>query len=110
MVSTHRPWTTAILSLCFLFVGRIQAEQTYTIMGNVNSYDKDGHSLTFNCENGRVRLSLLTEDLIRVHMAPAGQDFPKDTLHPDENGPYAVVKYDWPGVKYEISEGFDADL
>jgi hypothetical protein len=43
-------------------------------------------------------------------MAPAGTDFPKDTLHLAENGPYAVVTYDWAGVPYKISEGFDPDL
>jgi len=43
-------------------------------------------------------------------MAPAGSDFPADTLHEDENGPYAVVTYTWPGVEYKVKEGFDFDL
>jgi hypothetical protein len=43
-------------------------------------------------------------------MAPAGQEFPKDDLHLDDNGPYAVVKYDWDGVPYKISEARDVDL
>jgi alpha-glucosidase (family GH31 glycosyl hydrolase) len=82
----------------------------YTMMGNVISYGQDGYNVTFNCENGKVRLSFLTDDLVRAHMAPAGKDFPKDTLHLDENGPYAVVTYTWPGVLYKISEEFDFDL
>ncbi|HUT30783.1 MAG TPA: TIM-barrel domain-containing protein [Sedimentisphaerales bacterium] len=82
----------------------------YTMMGNVKSHDKGRHEITFTCENGRVRLSFLTETMVRVHMAPAGRELPKDTLHPEENGPYAVAKYDWPGVSCQISEGFDADL
>jgi alpha-glucosidase len=99
-----------VLSLCLLPVGAAQGRQTYTIMGNVNSCQEDGYNITFNCQNGQVRLSFLKDDLVRVHMAPAGKEFPKDTLHLDENGPYAVARYDWPGVKYEISEGFDSDL
>jgi alpha-glucosidase (family GH31 glycosyl hydrolase) len=79
-------------------------------MGNVSSYEKDGYNITFNCENGKVRLSFLKDDLVRVHMAPAGKDFPEDSLHVDDNGPYAVVSYDWPGTPYQISEGFDPDL
>ncbi|MHC4482518.1 MAG: glycoside hydrolase family 31 protein, partial [Planctomycetota bacterium] len=80
------------------------------MMGNVSSYQKDGYNVTFDCENGRVRLSFLTETMVREHMAPAGKEFPKDTLHPKENGPYAVVRYDWPGAPYKITEGFDFDL
>jgi len=82
----------------------------YTIMGNVKSYQQDGYNITFDCENGKVRLSFLADDLVRVHMAPAGADFPQDTLHLDENGPYAVVTYNWPGVKYTIKQQFDFDL
>lgn len=93
-----------------LSVGWATTAEAYTIMGNVNSYQQDGYNITFACENGKVRLSFLKEDLLRVHMAAAGQDFPVDTLHPGENGPYAVVTYTWPGVSYSISEGFDADL
>jgi len=82
----------------------------YTMMGNVVLRDKGRHEITFTCENGRVRLSFLTETMVRVHMAPAGKQFPEDTLHPNENGPYAIVKYDWPGQSFEITEGFDFDL
>jgi hypothetical protein len=82
----------------------------YTVMGNVSSYEEKDYGITFDCENGRVKLSFLTETTVRVHMAPAGREFPKDTLHPNENGPYAVVKYDWPGAPFKITEGFDFDL
>ncbi|MHC4572733.1 MAG: glycoside hydrolase family 31 protein [Planctomycetota bacterium] len=95
---------------CVLLVGFGNVARAYTITGNVNSYAKDGYNITFNCESGKVRLSFLADDLVRVHMAPAGKDFPKDTLHLENNGPYAVISYDWPGVSYQISEGFDADL
>ncbi|MHC4573593.1 MAG: glycoside hydrolase family 31 protein [Planctomycetota bacterium] len=82
----------------------------YTIMGNIRSYEKDGYNITFDCENGRVKLSFLKEDLVRVHMAPAGKDFPKDELHLEENGPYAVARYTWPGVAYKMVEEFDFGL
>ncbi len=102
-----RPIPLLIFVLSISWAATVHA---YTMMGNIASYREEGHDITFNCENGTVRLSLLTEAIVRVHMAPAGRDFPRDTLHLDENGPYAVVTYDWPGAKYEISEGFDADL
>ena len=81
----------------------------YTMMGAVNSMGRNGHNITFECENGSVRLSFLTETIVRVHMSPDG-NFPTDDLHLDENGPYAVVNYNWPGVKYEVKEEFDYDL
>ncbi|MHC4623818.1 MAG: DUF4968 domain-containing protein, partial [Planctomycetota bacterium] len=93
-----------------LFIGLACTAQAYTILGNVNSYEQDGYTIGFSCEKGRVRLSFLTEDIVRVHMAPAGKEFPKDTLHLEDNGPYAVLSYDWAGASYEMSEGFDADL
>jgi hypothetical protein len=78
------------------------------MMGNVSSHEEDGQNITFNCENGRVRLSFLKEGLIRVHMAPSGKDFPADDLHLDDDGPYAVVKYTWPGVPYKRHHTHDA--
>jgi alpha-glucosidase (family GH31 glycosyl hydrolase) len=93
-----------------MFFGCAATAQAYTIMGNINSHQKDGYNITFDCENGKVRLSFLKENLVRVHMAPAGQDLPVDDLHLADNGPYSVVTYTWPGVSYSISEGFDADL
>jgi len=99
-----------LLFFSILLLSRANTAQAYTMMGNVNSYQKDGYNLTFVCETGRVRLSFLTETTVRVHMAPAGEEFPADTLHLDEDGPYAVVTYTWPGASYRISEGFDPDL
>jgi alpha-glucosidase (family GH31 glycosyl hydrolase) len=100
----------SLLFLSALLTCRMDTAQAYTMMGNVSSHQEDGHNITFNCENGRVRLSFLKEGLVRVHMAPAGKDFPADDLHLDDNGPYAVVKYTWPGVPYKVSEHFDPDL
>ena len=97
------------VSVILLFACAADAD-AYTIMGGVNSYQQDGYNITFDCVNGKVRLSFLKDNLARVHMAPAGKDFPPDELHLAENGPYAVVTYTWPGVSYTISEGFDADL
>lgn len=79
-----------------------------TGLGKILSFEQkkpDNYSVTFNCENGRVRLSFLKSDIIRVHMAPAGKEFPKDDLHLDKGGPYAVIKYDWsPGAVYQFAE------
>jgi alpha-glucosidase len=108
-MSSWKKASVVFLLPCALLVGHVWAEPSYTIMGNVKSYEEDGHTITFNCQNGKVRLSFLDEDLVRVHMAPDGE-FPPDDLHLGENGPYAVVRYDWPGVPYEISESFDPSL
>ena len=78
----------------------------YTTMGNVKSYKATKHDYTFNCENGKVKISYLKPDLVRVHMTP-GSEFPEDDLHLDENGPYAVVKYKWPGVYAIVTDGGD---
>ena len=96
------------LWLCILLL-TVTGAWGYTIVGDVQSIDEDGHTVTFSCSAGKVKLSFLTEDLVRVHMSPDG-DFPVDDLHLDENGPYAVVTYTWPGVSYQISEVFDAAL
>jgi alpha-glucosidase len=108
-MSSWKKATVAFLLPCALLVGHVWAEPSYTVMGDVESYEEDGHTVTFNCQNGKVRLSFLEEDLVRVHMAPDGR-FPPDDLHLGENGPYAVVTYDWPGVPYEISESSDPGL
>lgn len=92
-----------------LLVGGRSIAAAYTIMGNISSLTEDGYNVTFTCEKGKVRLSFLTDDLVRVHMAPDG-NFPTDDLHVNENGPYAVVNYTWPGVAHKISEEFDYDL
>jgi len=96
-----------IITLC-LEAGA-ETNTQYTQMGTITSLDKDGYNITFNCENGKVKVSFLTDNLVRVHMSPDG-NFPPDDLHLDQNGPYFIVNYDWPGVKYTISEEFDYDL
>jgi hypothetical protein len=82
----------------------------YTLLGSVQRHETNGHQLTFHCQNGKVRLSFLNEDVVRVHLSPAGKEFPTDTLHPEANGPYFVAKYDWPGVRWKMTETFDAEL
>ncbi|MHC4214760.1 MAG: glycoside hydrolase family 31 protein [Planctomycetota bacterium] len=109
-ITVQKTVTFSIMFLIIYLVLPLSSAWAYTIMGNIKSKTEDGHNITFECENGKVRLSFLKENLIRVHMAPAGKDFPKDDLHLDENGPYAVVNYTWPGVKLNIKEEFDYDL
>lgn len=99
-----------VLFFSILLVNCVGTAGAYTIMGNITSYHRHLCHITFNCENGKVRLSFLKDNLIRVHMAPASKDFPPDDLHLNENGPYAVATYDWPGVPYKTSEEFDSDL
>ena len=100
-----------ILILSFVLSGFISTgaqNSLKTGLGNVLSIEQkkpDNYSLTINCENGRVRFSFLKPDILRVHMAPAGKEFPKDDLHLDKGGPYAVIRYDWsPGVDFKFAE------
>ncbi|MHC4618907.1 MAG: hypothetical protein ACYTEQ_14275, partial [Planctomycetota bacterium] len=109
MLKKSNPGLVSFASVCLLLISGSTA-LAYTMMGNVKSYEKGKHEITFDCDEGKVRLSFLKDDLVRVHMAPAGEDFPKDDLHLDENGPYAVITYTWPGARYRMWEGFDADL
>jgi hypothetical protein len=81
-----------LICLGILLSAGISTGWAYTIMGNIGSYTEDGNGITFNCANGRVRLSFLESDLVRVHMSPSGV-FPPDDLHLDQNGPYAAVTY-----------------
>jgi len=97
----------ALSTIMLMSIGNIT--RGYTLMGKINSYAQKGHTITFKCENGDVRLGFLAENLVRVHMSPDGK-FPQDELHLGENGPYAVVNYTWAGVPYRISEEFDYDL
>ena len=39
-----------------LLVGGANAGQAYTMMGDVNSYERDGYNITFNCENAGERV------------------------------------------------------
>ena len=91
----------AVFGVALLITGAHSA-LGYTIMGDVTSYTENANEITFNCRNAKVRLSLLTEDIVRIHMTTSGE-FPPDELHLDQNGPYFVANYTWPGVKYGLS-------
>ena len=105
----NRTFVSVTILLMLALLGPANTARAYTMMGKASSYARDGHALTFTCENGKVRVSFLTENLVRVHMSPDGE-FPKDDLHLDENGPYAVVNYTWPGAALKVTEEFDYDL
>jgi len=105
----HLTCKAAVYILLLAVAAGTAKTKAYVMMGSVKSMDPSGHNVTFACENGVVKLSFLTESIVRVHMSPDGV-FPADDLHLDENGPYAVVNYSWPGVSPEITEGFDYDL
>ena len=94
---------TAVVFAGILLVISANKASGYTIMGDITSYTEDAHEITFNCINGKVRLGLLTDNLLRVHMTPSGE-FPPDELHLEQNGPYFVANYTWPGVRYELTQ------
>ena len=55
-----RPALLTILLYAILLTGAATTTGAYTIVGNVGSYASDDHSITFKCENARVKLSFLT--------------------------------------------------
>jgi len=57
----------------------------YTIMGDTTSYTENAHKITFNCRHGKVRLSFLTDDIIRVHMPPSDEFPPENQLPATRN-------------------------
>jgi alpha-glucosidase len=95
--------------LAFLCIAITTIAQDYTILGEIKDYKQQDNSLVFTCDNGKAKLSFLTGGLVRVQMTPYDK-FPEDHLHLNENGPYAVVKYDWEGLDYQVSEDFDSGL
>lgn len=73
------------------------------MMGNVSSYQKDGYNVIFDCENGRVRLSFLTETMVRVHMAPAGKGAIRETIFKcSEDKTEIEVSISTSNVAYEL--------
>lgn len=90
-------------------IARCQAKvpkDKYTTLGNVESIKEntpDKNSITLKCDRGQVRISFLTKDMVRIHMSPDGK-FPEDTLYLDNNGPYHIVTFDWPGTAYKLSD------
>ena len=98
-----------VLAACLVLFAVGAGADGYTTMGDLDSYEEDGQTVVFNCVGGTVRVSFLREGLVRVHMSPSGV-FPEDSLHLEENGPYAMVTYSWPGVSYQIAEVFDENM
>jgi alpha-glucosidase len=54
-----------------------------------------GNTVTFTCGTPRVKMIICAPDIVRVRLAPDGT-FMQDTLWEQYNGPYLVIKYDWP--------------
>jgi alpha-glucosidase len=72
-------------------------EPGFLSIGNVRSLRKTDRGVEFACDNGRVRVSALTDTIVRVRttQAPAfGLDFS-----------YAIAKQKWPKFKATIRDG-----
>lgn len=86
-----------------------QQENSYTLVGNVMNYERNGQSVLFKCDNAQVKLSFIKSNTVRVQMTTR-ETFPKDDLHLDENGPYAIVNYNWEGCDYTVTKKFDSSF
>jgi len=90
------------ISLCFLFIGILIVSvnnisySAYTYIGNITSYTQDSSTVTFNCGTPKVKITVCSDDIVRVRMAQNG------TFRAEE--PWIVVKYNWPYVNYSFND------
>ncbi|MEG3843949.1 hypothetical protein, partial [Microcoleus sp. herbarium14] len=53
------------------YFGKLQTtEQPWSIIGSVQSVNKDDRAIHFNCTNASLKISILAPNLIRVRMWP----------------------------------------
>ena len=73
------------------------ANNNFISIGNVLNVTKHDSSVELACENGRVRISVLADNIVRVRATPAS-DFGADFS-------YAIAKTNWPKIKTDIVTG-----
>ncbi len=95
MQSVNIQWIVLFALPVIMAVSIAHAMDTY--VGNVQSYSQNGNQIQFNCDNSvKVRLSICTDDMLRVQMTSQSQ------FRPDE--PYMVIAYDWPAATYSLTD------
>lgn len=67
----------------------------FTSIGKVKSFKRTGNALDFICANGRARIEVLNDSIIRVRATAAGE-FGLDFS-------YAVAKKKWPTTKFKLT-------
>jgi alpha-glucosidase len=71
------------------------ADSLFQSIGAVTAFEKDGNSFSFHCEHGRVRLTILSDGIVRVRATQAS-DFGPDFS-------YAVANTRWPETKVVVA-------
>lgn len=71
---------------------------TYTVLGPVRDYVRDERSVAIACANGTLHVTVLADDLLRLHVQRVGE--PLDTFS------YAVARPDeaWPPVAFALAD------
>lgn len=71
------------------------ADSKFTGIGKVKSFEKAGNSFDLICEHGRVRVTVLSDSIVRVR-ATKEKEFGPDFS-------YAIAKKNWPATKLKVS-------
>ncbi len=71
---------------------------TYTLLGELESFEQSGRTLLLKCGNSVLALSVLAPDIIRVRFAPQGTFAPRRS--------WAVAKPDeeWPETSFNLNQ------
>lgn len=90
------------LVMGMLFIGKSYASWSY--IGNYTSHVKNGNEVVFTCGNAKISVQICAPDIARIRMVPSGNII-VDNQYLNNNGPYMVIKYDWPSVNFTVTDG-----
>jgi alpha-glucosidase len=72
--------------------------ESFTTLGALRSYAREGHALFLDYESPRVAITVLTDRIIRVRLAPEG------TFAPRRSWAVARADDEFPGASFDIEE------
>lgn len=72
--------------------------QAWSSPGAIQSYESQERGILCQCEQGRLSITVLAPNLVRVRMAPTGEFLPR------RSWAVTLADSDWPGVSVEIRE------
>lgn len=88
--------SSAIVFVLFFGMSHTKLTAQWQHIGAITSWNKEGNEFTLRTESASVRIAILSDDIIRVRLAPSGKF--------EEDFSYAVVKKNWDAVAIQSSE------
>ncbi len=73
-----------------------QTQKDFTLIGDYVGYRRANDAMDFQCTNGKVRLEMCTDDIVRIRMSETGKFKP--------NEPYVVIQYNWTATSYKVND------